>query len=397
MFDSFSPLFYHYGDSEYWGQSGFWKAFLFVRIYLDGMWFRHTGIGRIFDNLLQGLVDADDVESIGTVVQLGNKRNFEERFRSRKIEARFVDYPFDYREMLFKGITIRQLDSKADLYYFPSFNVPYFLGGRIIGTVCDLIPLAPVFGLPWHVKFRFRIAIRHAIRSSMKMVCISEFTKRQVMEEFGVAPDHIEVIYPPLHLPSEDEIERVKRQPPLVKGDYLLYVGNRHVHKNIPCMLDALLLLKNEFPGLRAVVAGTRMRRDDEVDAALKNPKMRGMVIEFLQASDEEVQNLHAHARVFVFPTRIEGFGIPPLEALSFGVPVVGSDIPVIREVCGNAIRYANPDDPSDFALSIREALTGPYGDEAVRKGKERAWKYAKINSVARYLDLFRRSVHVYS
>lgn len=64
------------------------------------------------------------------------------------------------------------------------------------------------------------------------------------------------------------------------------------------------------------------------------------MVIEYPEASDEEILNLYSHARVFVFPTRIEGFGIPFLEALSFGVPVVGSDIPVVREVCGNAIRY---------------------------------------------------------
>ncbi len=364
-----------------------------MRIYLDGMWFRHTGIGRIYANLLQGLVEAEEVESINTVVQLGRKRDFEERFRSSKIEVRFVDYPFNYREILFKGKTIRAFDTKPDLYYFPSFNVPFFLGGRIISTVCDLIPLTLIFGLPWHVKTRFRIAIRHAIRSSMKMVCISEFTKRHVMEEFGVAPDHIEVIYPPLHLHDEDEIEEVKRQPPLVNGDYILYVGNRHVHKNVPCMLDALRILKSDFPGLRAVVAGTRMRRDDDVDAVLKNRVMRAMVIEFPEASDEEILNLYSHARVFVFPTRIEGFGIPPLEALSFGVPVVGSDIPVIREVCGNAIRYANPDNPADFARAIREALAETRDDEVIRRGKERAQRYARNNSVAQYLNLFRRSL----
>ena len=154
--------------------------------------------------------------------------------------------------MLLKGKTIRAFDTKPDLYYFPSFNVPFILGGRIISTVCDLIPLTPVFGLPWHVKSRFRVAIRHAIRSSMKMVCISEFTKRHVMEEFGVAPDHIEVIYPPLHLHDEEEIGALKRQPPLVDGDFLLYVGNRHIHKNVPCLLEALRILKSDFPQLRA-------------------------------------------------------------------------------------------------------------------------------------------------
>jgi glycosyltransferase involved in cell wall biosynthesis len=358
------------------------------------MWFQHTGIGRIYSNLLQGLIETEDVERIDTVVQLGKKREFEERFRSPKIEARFVDYPFDYREMLFKGLTIRGFHPKPDLHYFPSFNVPFLLDGRIIGTVCDLIPITPYFRLPWHVKARFRTAIRHAIRSSIKMVSISEFTKRQLVVEFGVERDRIEVIYPPLHLPREDEVAEVKGQPPLVDGAYLLYVGNRHVHKNVPCMLNALRILRRDFPELRGVVAGARMRPDDEVDAVLIDPEMRATVIEFPGASDGEIWNLQAHARVFVFPTRIEGFGIPPLEALSFGVPVVASDIPVIREVCGDAVRYADPDDPADFALRIREALTGTYGEEAVRIGKEHAWKYSEVNSLAKYIDLFRRSVH---
>lgn len=364
-----------------------------MRIYIDGMWFRHTGIGRIYENLLQGLIETEEVEQISTVVQRFRKREFESRFPSSKIEAKFVDFPFNYRELLCKGRTIRSFVARPDLFYFPSFNVPFFLPGTIVSTICDLIPITPFFNLPWHVKARYRIAIRHAIRSSVKVVCISEFTKRQVIEEFGVDPDRLEVIYPPLRLPGEEEIAQAKGQSPLAGGDYLLYVGNRHPHKNIPCMLEALRILQSDFPGLRAVIAGARMRPDDDVDAILKNPEMRAKVIEFPGASDEEIRNLHAHARVFVFPTRIEGFGIPPLEALSFGVPVVCSDIPVIREVCGDTVRYADPDAPADFARAIREALMMSYGEEGARKGKERAWRYARNNSVAQYLALFSRCI----
>jgi glycosyltransferase involved in cell wall biosynthesis len=362
-----------------------------MKIYIDGMWFRHTGIGRIYENLLQGLIETEEVERISTVVQQFRKREFESRFPSPKIEAKFVDFPFNYRELLYKGRTIRAFDSKPDLLYFPSFNVPFFLGDMIVSTICDLIPITSFFNLPWHVKARYRVAILHAIRSSSKVVCISEFTKRHVIEEFDVDPDRLEVIYPPLHLPGEEEIARATGQPPLVEGDYLLYVGNRHVHKNVPCMLEALRILQSDFPGLRAVVAGARMGPDDHVDAVLKNPEMRAKVIEFSGASDEEILNLHAHARVFVFPTRIEGFGIPPLEALSFGIPVVVSDIPVTREACGDTVRYADPDNPTDFARAIRDALTEPREDEEIQRGKERARLYARNNAVAQYLGLFHR------
>jgi len=364
-----------------------------MKIYIDGMWFRHTGIGRIYENLLRGLVETEEIERISTVVQRSRKGEFESRYHSPKIKARFVDFPFNYRELLYKGGTIRAFDARPDLLYFPSFNVPFFLPGTIVSTICDLIPITPFLNLPWHVKARYRIAIRHAIRSSVKVVCISEFTKRHVIEEFGVDPDRLEVIYPPLLLPGEEDIARAKGQPPLVGGDYLLYVGNRHAHKNVPCMLEALRILQSDLPGLRAVVAGARMTPVDDVDVVLKNPELRAMTIEISGASDEKILNLHAHARVFVFPTRIEGFGIPPLEALSFGVPVVVSDIPVTREVCGDAVRYADPDDPADFARAIREALSEPYGEEAGLRGKERARRYAGNDSVMQYLALFKRCI----
>jgi hypothetical protein len=157
--------------------------------------------------------------------------------------------------MLFKGKTIRAFDTNPDYIIFHPSTFPSFsAAGSSVRSA--ILSLTSIFGLPWHVKTRFRIAIRHAIRSSMKMVCISEFTKRHVMEEFGLAPDHIEVIYPPLHMNDEDEIEGVKRQPPLVNGDYLLYVGNRHVHKNVPCLIDALIILKSDFQGCEPLLPG---------------------------------------------------------------------------------------------------------------------------------------------
>jgi len=356
------------------------------------MWFLHTGIGRIYANLLRGLLDTAEIDRVFTVVQRSRKREFEDRFQSSKIQAQFVDYPFDYREMLFKGFAIRRFRPTPDVYYFPSFNVPFFLRGKIVGTVCDLIPMSPFFPLPWHVRERFRIAIAHAIRASVSMVAISEFTKSQMVEEFGVTPDRIDVIYPPLRLPDDGEVAAARSRPPLVEGEYLLYVGNRHVHKNVPCLLEAFRLLRHDRPGLRVVVAGARMHPVDEVDTMRNAPEMREAVVEFMEASDDEIWNLHAHARVFVFPTRIEGFGIPPLEALSFGVPVVASDIPVIREVCADTVRYADPGDPKDFAGKIADALRQVPAEEAVRRGMERARRYATKGSIALYLELFRRT-----
>jgi glycosyltransferase involved in cell wall biosynthesis len=165
-------------------------------------------------------------------------------------------------------------------------------------------------------------------------------------------------------------------------GDYLLYVGNRHPHKNVLCMLEALRILQSDFPGLRAVVAGARMRPDDDVDAVLKNPELRAKVIEFPGASDGEILNLHT-LRVRV-SCRIRGG--PPLGHYHrdswfcrYSGDQEAAETPSVRQ----------PDD-----LRILRCDPGAAWHRlgsAVRRGEERARRYANNNSLGQYLALFRR------
>lgn len=364
-----------------------------MNLYIDGMWFRHTGIGRIYENLLQGLIEADEVESIHTVVSPGRRTEFLEKFSNRKVLPRFMNYPYDYREILRKGLALRNLDPKPDLFYFPSFNVPFFLDGKVVSTVCDLIPLTPFFDLSWHMRARFRFAVRHALKRSVRTVCISQATRDHVVKDFGIGSNSLEVIHPPLDFPSGNAPAEAGGERPIVEGDYLLYVGNRNPHKNLGCLLDAFRMLAPELPEFRVVVAGPRMRKRDGVDAARETPGLRERVLEIPEASDVEIRNLYQHARVFVFPTLIEGFGIPPLEALWHGVPVVCSDIPVVREVCGNEVRYANPRDPADFTRAIRLALREPQDTVRRAAGREWALRYSRDVATRLYLTLFRRCI----
>ena len=362
-----------------------------MRIYIDGMLFRHAGIGRIYQNLLQSLAEAPEISRICTLIPRARKEDFLRKYPHDKIEAIFTDLPFDYREYFGKGFLIQKFKPKPDIHYFPYHNVPYFLKGNIVSTVCDLIPISPFCSLPWHATWRFKYLVSHALKVSTRVVCISDFTKSQVMERFDVAPDLLEVIYPPLDDDLSSDPPARSGKDRMVEGDYLLFVGSRNVHKNLKCLMDAFGKLLPEFPRLKLVIAGARMRRRDEVDEALETERFRGSVIPYATATDREIASLYSHAKVFVFPSLIEGFGIPPLEAMARGIPVVCSDIPVTREVCGDTVRYAAPDDPADFARAIRDAFTEPCGEEAARRGKERAWRYARNNSAAQYLSLFRR------
>lgn len=357
------------------------------------MWFRHTGIGRIYENLLQGLIEADEVEHIHTIVSPGRHAEFLEKFSHSKVLPRFINYPYDYREVLRKGWDLRNLEPKPDIYYFPSFNVPYFLDGKVVSTVCDLIPLTPFFDLPWHMRTRFRIVVRHALKRSIRTVCISQATRDHVAKEFGIGADTIEVIYPPLDFPAADAFAEEGGKRPIVEGDYILYVGNRNPHKNLRCLFEAFRTLLQEVPDFRVVVAGPRMRGRDDVDAARESPELRERIVEILGVTDEEIRNLYRHARVFVFPTLIEGFGIPPLEALSLGVPVVCSNIPVAREVCGDAVRYADPRNPADFARATLSAIRESNDESSRNVRMEWVKRYSRERATKHYLNLFRRCI----
>jgi len=362
-----------------------------MKLYIDGLLFRHTGVGRIYENLLDGFAASPEISSICTLVPTARKKEFLERFPSKKIEATFADFSLDFREYFKKGFLINSLKPLSDVYYFPFHNVPYFLGGRAVCTVCDVIPITPFFPLPWHVRQRFRIAFSHALKRSSRVICISEFTKSQVLEYFGGDPGRLGVIYPPLSSNLSGVTQNpVAGEAPIVEGDYLLYVGNRHVHKNLKCLIEAFALLAAQFPELKLVIAGRRMRVRDEVDEAVETCGRRNKIAAFTEATDREIDNLYGFAKVFVFPTLIEGFGIPPLEAMARGVAAVCSDIPVLRESCGGEAIYAKPDDAQDFARAITKALTVPRSQAEVDAGGKRITRFCPEDIANQYIEVFR-------
>ncbi|MEK7365411.1 MAG: glycosyltransferase, partial [Candidatus Deferrimicrobiota bacterium] len=121
------------------------------------------------------------------------------------------------------------------------------------------------------------------------------------------------------------------------------------------------------------------------------DPRLMGRLIEIPDPSDDEIARLFGGAKAFVFPSFAEGFGLPPLEAMASGVPVVCSDIPVFREVYGDAVRYVDPSRPESIAEGVREILTD---DGSSRRfalhGRARAELYRRERSLNAYLDLIR-------
>lgn len=175
----------------------------------------------------------------------------------------------------------------------------------------------------------------------------------------------------------------------MVKKPYILFIGNRKKHKNLTLLVKAFARIVHKLQHY-LVIAGTKENYIDEVDVLIKELKLSDRVIEFNTPSDDIVISLYQYADLFVFPSLFEGFGLPPLEAVTVGCPVILSDIPVLREVFDNAGYYFNPYSEKDLAEKILFILTNRnIRAKLLKKQKERIKVFDKDKIIDKYIELF--------
>jgi alpha-1,3-rhamnosyl/mannosyltransferase len=360
-----------------------------MSIYLDGMFFRCSGVGRVYENLLAAFAGNADVGEIHTIVPALHRERFLEQFSHPMIVPAFVGYaPMGFGDLAEKSVFLRSLRGKVRLFFFPGHNVPLSVPGRYIVSVNDVTVFSSQFRQPWYRKAGFRWLLSRAVHGAERVVTISETVKEDLVREFGLPPGKIHVIYP--------WIKDIFFEPPPaagspVPGEYLLYLGLRIAHKNVDGIIRAFLLLLDDFPKLKLVIAGSRYSTPDMVDRWKGDPRLRERLIEISDPSDDDIARLFGGAKAFVFPSFAEGFGLPPLEAMASGVPVVCSDIPVFREVYGDAVRYVDPNRAESIAEGVREVLTDDgLSARNVLRGRARADLYRRGRSLNAYLDLIR-------
>jgi len=275
---------------------------------------------------------------------------------------------------------------RLDLLHVPHWNVPIRLKTPFVVTIHDLILLEEPRSarattrhpLVYALKYAgFKRVLAHALRASKKIIAVSEATKQDILKHFPDVPDtKIVVIYEgitPLHRdPLANTADLGQPEKPV-----LLAVGNTYPHKNHDALLDAFDLLHAARPDLRLIFAG----RDDAFSRALQQKaqtRKSAHAVTFVKnPTDEKIAELYAQATMLVFPSRVEGFGLPPLEAMASGTPVACSNIPSLREILADAAAYFDPSDRSDMARVIGNLLDHPpLREQLVAQGNKRIKRY---------------------
>lgn len=323
------------------------------------------GLGRYVSELVTHLQKIDHQNQY---VLLLKKENFHEcKITNKNFSKQLIDIPWysieEQRKM--PGIIAR---SKVDFMHYPHWNIPVFSKVPFIVTIHDLIMLE----LPRsaHASTRhplvygfkhagFRIVLENAIHRSRHILTVSNYTKDKILEHFGVKIDKITVIPNGVILPRE--ARSVSLTALGVYQPYFLYVGNAYPHKNIEMMMHAFSQFHENHPYTQLVIAG---RRDFFSKRLEKEANDLGLNIENVRfidlPTDDELAALYKNASLFIFPSRIEGFGIPPLEAMSYRTPVAAANTSSIPEVLKHGAQYFDPDDIEALAELMRQASDEP-------------------------------------
>src|SRR6202045_309143 len=375
-----------------------------VKIAIDIRRMTEFGVGTYIRNVVRSLGRLDHqtkyflIGSPDKVKEIG------------PLPANFHTVPLAEPELSLKSFmefrtTVKRLE--CDLVHIPNlFSIPRGLPCPYVMTVHDLLE-----HLSWTQRqiallgsLHFQMT-KHVLRGAARIFAVSNFTKIEVEKLFGIPAGRIEVVYNAiderfLHGHATATERQLIAERYQVTYPFLLYAGRISPHKNVVRMIEAFSALKTElekdhaFPDLKLIIIG------DDVSG---NPDLRRTVVRSGVQNDvrflgfvpiEVLRTFYDQAKIFVFPSLYEGFGLPPLEAMAHGTPVVTSNVTSLPEVVGNAAVLVNPENVFEIMRALHRVLL----DQAPReKMKERSYrkaaKFSWDKSVCRMIEAYREAL----
>ncbi len=364
-----------------------------MRIGIDARKLHDFGIGTYIRNLLRQLARLDrDTEFVllcrpddaASLASLGNNfRAIVETAPNYSI-AEQVKIPVALQR---EGVT---------LFHAPHYVLPPLVRCRSVVTIHDCIHLMFPQYLPNRMALAYaRTSIRLAARRATRVLTVSESSKRDILRFVDMEPDKIDVIYNAFDErfavePREEEVVRVRERYQL-HDEFVLYAGNVKPHKNLERLIEAFdRVRKRGLDHLKLVIIGDEISKYTSLRRAVHTHQLHKYVRFLGYLPEETLAVMYRLAGVFVFPSLYEGFGLPPLEAMASGTPVVTSNVSSLPEVAGDAALLVDPYDPDSIAAAIERVLT----DERVRrdlrqKGVARARQFSWEQSVTRVREIY--------
>ena len=365
-----------------------------MRIAIDVRKLHDFGIGTYIRNLLKHLAVFDrDTEYVllcrpqdcDTLRQMAP--NFSPVADASK--------PYSIREQV--SIPARLLLHRVDLLHEPHYVLPPLVPCRSVVTIHDCIHLIFPQYLPNRLAYVYaRASLWAAAHRAERILTGSETSKSDILRYCDVPADRIIVIHNAIDdrfatAPQDEDIQKTRERYQL-DGPFALYVGNIKPHKNLERLIDAFHLVRRDgFERLTLLIIGDQIAKYPYLRRAVDRYKLHKHVRFLGFVGDQTLAALYRLATVFVFPSLYEGFGLPPLEAMASGTPVVASNTSSLPEVLGDAAVLVDPYSAQAIANGIQQVLADPGLRATLRaRGLERARVFSWETSVRRTLDVYR-------
>ena len=350
-----------------------------------------TGIGVYLNSLLQAIQELDQ-ENQYYLISNGAIHFEVVNPRWKKLEGRLPQRKIG---TLWMQVFVPRLAStlKLDLFWGPRHQLPLFMPKEIktVLTVHDIVHLLfpRTMSLPNLVAER--LLMQRSIRRADYVMADSQSTASGIQEHYQVRPTKIGVVYPggptvskQMHSPVSDDEK--------LPGKYFLFVGTLEPRKNLRAILGAFALLDTEREDVHIVVVGNIGWKTKDVMSLLKAHRYRSRIHFTGYVDAARLSFIYRNALCLLYPSLYEGFGFPILEAMTYGVPVITSNVSSMPEVAGDAALLVDPNDINELANAMNMILSnGNLRDLMVFKGYKRLKEFSWMRCAEEVLDIFKK------
>jgi glycosyltransferase involved in cell wall biosynthesis len=373
-----------------------------LHIVIDVRRIRDFGIGTYIRNLVQALAIEDPHNHYTLVISPENLSELPPLPENFEV-ATYGRSDSDPADHLAFPVFLRQLP--ADLFHIPVNRVPLLMRKPYVVTIHDMSSLLFDTRRSWRNKVR-QYRFRRGLMRAERVIAVSAATRRDVVNLMGVQPERIRLVYSApspeffqqrcaVETGAQEQLRILERYQ--IRYPFLLYAGAIRPQKNIPRLVEAFAIARTALAGhpayhdLRLIIIGDEISRYPAVRQAVIQSRVEDVVRFLGFVPFDTMRVFYEAAAAFVFPSLYEGFGLPPLEAMASGTPVITSSMSSLPEVVGEAAMLVNPENVFDIARGIKEVLLNDdLRAKLTVEGRIHAAKYSWKSTAQQVLEIYR-------
>lgn len=364
-----------------------------------------SGVGVYTYELAKRLQCYKDLEITGDIFNFLNRNN-----NNRDLQGLIFNksvcalFPYGIYRRIWHCIPIKYnnlFKEEVELTHFFNFIVPPNIKGKVINTIHDLTFMLYPDTMDKRNLKRITQDIQYSIERSSKIVTVSQSTQRDLINKLHIPEAKIEVIYPGVDakkfaIKGDDATKRRIRTKYKLPLKYVLYMGTLEPRKNLESVIESFVLYKEKFSekaqDIKLVIAGKKGWLYESIFERIKQLNIEEEVIFTDYIDENDKVFIYQLAEVFVFPSLYEGFGIPVLESMAAGTPVITSNVSSLPEVAGEAAVLVEPKDIQGIATGMNRIIYDKvYAEQLIQKGYQQVEKFSWEASAKKLYDLYQK------